>query len=138
MAGCSLYFFFHALGFSKASYPNLARVLHQHLSRYRRQAVKVKESFLPYPLTFHISYLHLSFPKHLVLWDCLFCRALLPHSSLPDKAQGSDAQLCFLLIFSLIITYILHLAFNFLEIEFLSWFSLILFAYSLHLFLDKI
>lgn len=56
----------------------------------------------------------------------------------PTRHRGVTHSFAFSLIFSLIITYILHLAFNFLEIEFLSWFSLILFAYSLHLFLDKI
>lgn len=56
----------------------------------------------------------------------------------PTRHRGITHSLLFSLIFSSIITFLLYLALNFVEIEFISWFSLILFTYSLHLALDRL
>ena len=56
----------------------------------------------------------------------------------PTKHRGMTHSLLFSLIFSLAITYILHLAFKFGQWEFLSWFLLTFLTFLLHLMLDRL
>jgi len=55
----------------------------------------------------------------------------------PTKHRGLTHNFLFSLIFSFATTYLLHLALNFGEAEFLSFFSLLFLIYCFHLVLDK-